>query len=231
MIENVEQYDLTHEFSRACHFARRCLHPAARASGNRERAAGYDFKKNNTPSRTDMDLRRSTNALRWKLMDARAMARRNAASWEVVALGNAAALAHVEHLKTRGYGQIKRCATGSIPGAVPEKPMDRSLPSQRPACYALVGLLTSEFGPSGLLVEMPVFEAGIMSLTMARRLDGPFLLTKHSVTAAGPSRNHTGFPVRRPSHRRGRPPTPNSNLWDCILGRWVCQGVATKKMA
>ena len=33
--------------------------------------------------------------------------------------------------------------------------MDRSLPTQRPACYALVGLLTSEFGPSGLLVALP----------------------------------------------------------------------------
>ena len=34
---------------------------------------------------------------------------------------------------------------------------------------------------------------------------------KRPVTAAGPSRNHTGFPVRRPSHRSGRPPTQRSN--------------------
>jgi hypothetical protein len=33
--------------------------------------------------------------------------------------------------------------------------MDRSLPSQKSACYALVGLLTPEFGPSGLLVVLP----------------------------------------------------------------------------
>ena len=38
-------------------------------------------------------------------------------------------------------------------------------------------------------------EAGlIIHATMARRLDGPLLLTKHSVTAAGPSRNRTGVP-------------------------------------
>ncbi len=88
--------------------------------------------------------------------------------------------------------------------------MDRSLPSQRPACNALVGLLTSEFGPSGLLVFMPAMEADTMSLTMARRLDGPLLLTKHSVTAAGPSRNRTGFPVRRTLPRER--PTTNAQF-------------------
>ena len=87
-----------------------------------------------------------------------------------------------------------------VVGAVLEEPMDRTLPSQRPACYALVGLLASEFDPSGLLVFLPAVERAGLSMTMARRLEGPLLPTKHSVTAAGPSRNRTGFPVRRPSH-------------------------------
>ncbi len=78
------------------------------------------------------------------------------------------------------------------------------------ACNALVGLLTSEFGPSGLLVFLPALETGMMILTMARRLDGPLLLTKHSVTAAGPSRNRTGFPVRRTLPRER--PTTNAQF-------------------
>ena len=55
-----------------------------------------------------------------------------------------------------------------------------------------------------------------------------FCLTKYSVTAAGPSRNRTGFPVRRPSHRSGRPPTPNSNFRHSIVDRKG--GQAVRKM-
>ena len=46
--------------------------------------------------------------------------------------------------------------------------------------------------------------AGTSYATMARRLDEP---SSTRLQRRGPSRNYTGFPVRRPSHRSGRPPT------------------------
>ncbi len=54
--------------------------------------------------------------------------------------------------------------------------MDRSLPTQRPACHALVGLLTSEFGPAGLLVALPAV-APKACATMAKRMEDRLLLT------------------------------------------------------
>ena len=47
----------------------------------------------------------------------------------------------------RESGYVRRCAKGVDRWRKPEGPMDRTLPSQSPACYALVGLLTSELGP------------------------------------------------------------------------------------
>ncbi len=71
-----------------------------------------------------------------------------------------------------------------IAGVVPEEPMDRSPPTRRPACNALVGLLTSEIGPAGLLVALPITPESCA--TMARRLeDRRSCPIQHSVTAAG----------------------------------------------
>ena len=46
--------------------------------------------------------------------------------------------------------------------------------------------------------------ASLSYATMARRSDEP---SNTRLQRRGPSRNCTGFPVRRPSHRNGRPPT------------------------
>jgi hypothetical protein len=70
-----------------------------------------------------------------------------------------------------------------------------------PQGLALVGLLTSEprtASPSRLI--RPCFQAfpdnGVWKRSNVR-----------SVTAAGPFRSHTGFPVRRPGRRPRPPPT------------------------
>ena len=103
--------------------------------------------------------------------------------------------------------------------------MDRALPSQSAACYVQVGLLTSKlgsFGPSRRCSPRSKRNtAGGTRATMACKIDEPYFACGNTdlVTAAGPSRICTGFPVRRPSHRSGRPPTPNQNVVILPCGR------------
>jgi hypothetical protein len=124
-----------------------------------------------------------------------------------------------------GYREVRRCAKGgSIAGVIPERSTDRSPPTQRSACYALVGLLTSEIDPAGLLVAIPVIPKSCA--TMARRLEdrcsNPI---KHSVTAAGavPESHRVPCTSALPQER----PTTNAQFKrpNSIAGRAACQRV------
>jgi len=69
-------------------------------------------------------------------------------------------------------------------------------PSQTTTSPALVGLLTSEPGSPGLLVASWAFGNPARSSRDNGQKDWAILHS--SVTAAGPFRNSTGFPVCRP---------------------------------